>query len=598
MPDGDTASGAWDRPLTVVRFRADVPPEDTLRQATEVAHAADSSTTGQVAVRKPLAEWTGDGYEGRVMTMFASGVGLVFLSLCVNVSGLLLARFNQRRRQFAVCAALGASRRRLVTQALTESFVLSATGAAAGVWLAHGLLVTARTLLPPELQPYRPLEVDARLALAAAAAAMVATTLTGLLPALLATRVNVRASLGSVERGATEGKGARLLARSFVVAEIALACMLVIPTLLLIRSFLNLSAIDRGLDPRGLSAVFVDFSNSLAPGRDRRLPIVAAATDALNSLPDVDGVAWSVGIPTVEDEVLSGNWWPDMRWGAPVPLTARGISVGGDFLKVYGIPLTRGRTFEPADGPDAVIVDERIANMLWPGLNPVGHSFMVAERYRYPDRRALRVIGVARDVHRQMPVRGRDLPTVYSRFEPGGLYASVTLKCRVTCPSEAVIRHGLIALSPGLRVNRVLTLEESFAVDLAAPRMTTTVAIIFAAIAVVTAAGGLFSVLSHAVGRRRREFGIRSALGGSARAIGTLVLRDAIVTTVLGLAIGSIAAWYLTRALAAVQFGVTISDPVSWALVLGVMAVVTLAASWRPMRNAMRVDVALLIRDE
>jgi hypothetical protein len=471
-------------------------------------------------------------------------------------------------------------------------------GTAAGVWLAQGLLVAARTLLPLEYQPYRPLEVDTRLVVAAAGVAMIATTLTGLLPALFATRVNVGASLRSVERGGTDGKGARLLARSFVVAEIALACMLLVPTLLLFRSFLNLNSIDRGLDPRGLSAVFVDFSNSLAPDRDRRLPIVAAATDALKRMPDVEDVAWSVGIPTVEDDVLSGNWWPDMRWGAPVQLTARGISVGSDFLKTYGIPLMLGRTFEPADGPDAVIIDERIANTLWPGLNPVGHSFMVAERGRYPDQRALRVIGVARNVHRQMPVRGRDLPTVYSRFEAGGLYASMTLKCRLTCPSEAVIGNGLIALSPGLRVNRVQTLEESFAADLAAPRMTTTVAVIFAAIAVVTAAGGLYSLLSHAVGRRRREFGIRWALGGSARAIGALVLRDAIVTTVIGLAIGSIAAWYLAAALASVQFGVTISDPLSWALVLGVVAVVTFGASWRPMQNAMAVDVALLIRDE
>jgi predicted permease len=592
IAEGAVGSGTFNAPVVIVRFRHDVPPEDALRLATEIAHQVDRSTVGMEAVRDKLVGYTVPTNEQRAMPPIVWGVSLVFLALCVNVAGLSLARFNDRRRQFALSTALGASRGRLVAHAFTQSALIGVIGAAIGIVFAHQLIAGARAFLPQSFLELslHPLLLEWDTLFVATGLALVATVVSGLLPAIVATRVDAASSLRLVERGSTETRSARVLSRAFVVVELALACALLVPTLLLVRSFLNLTAIDRGLDPSRLSIVQVNFDSTGAADPASRATVQIRATELIKALPGVEQVAWSVGVPTMESGPHTGYV---RRVNASGVFGGRqlalGMSIGSDFFDVYRIPLVAGRALRPDDDDRRVVIDERIAATFFLDAPPVGQSLAFGEE-------RLEVVGVARGVQKQRPEYP---PTLYWKYKPGELsYATFTLRCVADCPSEAVIRHALLPIESFLRAGTVERLADRFDRDLVAPRMSASTAILFAVIALVTAAGGLFSTLSYAVGRRRREFGIRAALGGSSRAIGRLVLREAFITAVLGLGLGSLAAWWLASMFTALQFGVTVDDPMSWTVVVAILGMATFAATWRPMRTAMRADPAVLLREE
>jgi putative ABC transport system permease protein len=592
IAEGAIGPGTFNGPMVIVRFRSDVPSEETLRLATEIAHQVDRSTVGMEAVRDKLAGYTVPTNEERAMPAIAGGVSLVFLALCLNVAGLSLTRFNDRRRQFALSIALGAPRGRLVAQAFTQSALIGVIGATIGIVLAHQLIAGARAWLPQSFleTSLHPLLLDWDTLFVAIGLALVATVVSGLLPAVVATKLDAASSLRVVERGGTETRSARVLSRAFVVFELALACALLVPMLLLVRSFLNLTAIDRGLNPDSLSIVQVNFDSTRAADPSSRATAQTRATELVAALPGVERVSWSVGVPTMESGPHTGYV---RRVNASGVYGGRqlaiGMSVASDFFDVYRIPLVAGRALRLEDDDRRVVIDERIAATFFLDASPIGQSLAFGEE-------RLEVVGVVRSVQKQRP---QYPPTLYWKYKPGDLpYATFTIRCTAACPSEAVIRHALLPIESSLRAGTVERLADRFDRDLVAPRVSATVAMLFAAVALVTAAGGLFSVLSYAVGRRRREFGIRAALGGSSRAIGRLVLRDALITTVLGLGLGSIAAWWLANMLTALQFGVTINDPRSWTAVVAILALATFAASWRPMRTAMRADPAVLLREE
>jgi predicted permease len=432
-------------------------------------------------------------------------------------------------------------------------------------------------------------QLDTGVLMVAAGLAILATILIALVPAFISTHLDVPSSLRVLGRAGTETKGARLAGRTFVVAEIALACTLLVPAVLMVRSFLNLTAIDKGLDTRGLSIASVDFDNVKVPDGNAQRPVMARASELIGDLPGVEQVAWSVGTPGWYGGQYSG-WVSQPDTTPPVRVVAGGLAVGPDFFQIYGIRLLLGRTFEASDSTDRVVIDEEMASRLFPGASPVGRTVV-------HDRRRLEVIGVVSTVRRQL-VERREVPALYGKFEPGSRYATFTLKCRSRCPSEGQVRQQLLSLQPALRVSSFRTLDDFFDQFVEEPRFATNATIIFAAIALVAAAGGMFSVLSYAVARRRREFGIRAAMGASRHTIGVLVLRDLLIVGSLGLGIGAFGAWFLAKTMASQQFGVTTADPMSWAGVIGVLALCALASAWLPVQQAMRADPALLLKEE
>jgi hypothetical protein len=266
-------------------------------------------------------------------------------------------------------------------------------------------------------------------------------------------------------------------------------------------------------------------------------------------------------------------------------------SVGPEFLALYGIPVLRGRTFVQSDRYGTVIVGERFAAALWPELDPVGRSFTFG-------RERFHVVGVAREIHHPSMVAARDRPEFWEPFEGVGRFTMMSIRCSAGCPDPAVVHHRIAASQTGARVFDVREMDEVYFEQLARPRAAAALGFAFAGIATLAAAGGLFSVLSYAVARRRREFGIRTALGASPVEIRRVVVRDGARVAAVGAGVGLFGALALTRTLASLQYGVETTDLSTWVIVFGILGLTAFASVWRPSREAMRVDPALLLREE
>jgi len=247
--------------------------------------------------------------------------------------------------------------------------------------------------------------------------------------------------------------------------------------------------------------------------------------------------------------------------------------------------------FTSADPFNEVIVSQRLAAILWGDADPIGHTFRFIKE-------SFHVIGVARDIHLPAIDRRLDRPQFYHPYKTASTTPMVSIRCDRACPDVAVIRHRLALTHPTVSVQTAKLVSDDYAKELARPRVSAAVAATFAVIATIATAGGLFSVLSYAVSRRRREFGVRTALGASRSQIRRVVLRDGIVVTVSGLMVGAVLAAWLARTLASVEYGVTPGDPATWSIVLAVLGLTTLAACWVPASTAARCDPLVLLREE
>jgi predicted permease len=587
---------AAELPVPFVRFASSIPQADALRLATDAAHRADATTAGLSARPLPIATRFNDQYSARAIPLLFGGVVLVFLVLSANVASLLLVRLTDRRREFSMCAALGASRGRLLREAIAESAIVGGAGSAAGLGVAWLLVTLSRALLPEAflLRTLNPLDLDVRALVAASIAGALATLVAGLLPAWIGTRVDPAGSLRLADRSGTQTRGAKAFARGLIVGEIALACMLLVGAVLLVRSFVKLVETDRGLDSDGVMVAWISLPASSFSDRASRASITSFIATEMRQLPGVQDVVLSYGIPPDGSAIhFGGGWQSDVPGAAALKLTVESYRVDANFFSFYGIPLLRGRTFQKGDSSTEVIVGERLAGLLWPGLDPVGRSFAFSNE-------RLHVVGVAREIHHPSVDPRVDRPEFYLALPSDGLggYFSVSLRCGGTCPDDAQLRQRLMSLSPAIRVNDVGPLDAAYFEQLAAPRAAAALGFVFAAVAVIAASGGLFGILSYAVGRRRREFGIRTALGASRGQIRRLVVREGAIVGLVGLTLGSAAGWSLAKSLSSLQYGVTVADPVSWFVILGLMGGVTTLAIAQPAGVAARVDPVTLLREE
>jgi predicted permease len=587
------AAAAGELPVAYVRFAPDLPRADALRLASEAARAADGRNADLRARDDPLAELVLDRYYQRAVPMLVGGVVLVFLVLCANVSSLLLARLTSRQREFSMRSALGASRARLIGQAVVESGVVGIFGVLVGIAIGWSLVSLARAFLPEAflLRTLNPLDIDRRALVMTSVAGVMATLAAGLLPAWIGTRVDAAGSLRVMDRGGTETRGARVVTRGLLIGEIALACTLLVGATLLARSFINLTNAERGLDVGSTLRVNVSFPAPAFPDRTARATVARTIEEQVGSLPGVRRVAWSYGLPPAGGALSFGLWQADTPGTAAVDMEVDRYNVGPDFFELYGIPLVRGRTFQPSDQRGAVVVGERFARALWPDHDPIGRSFTFGKEQ-------FQVIGLVREIHHPSVDARLNRAEFYEPFAGVGGFSMMSIRCAFTCPDAALVRQRVLAAHAAIRVNGVQVLEDVYFEQLARPRAAAALGFAFALVAVLAAAGGLFSVLNYAVGRRKREFGIRTALGASPVKIRGLVLHESVMVAAVGIAIGTVTSWGLGRALASLQYGVTIADPFTWTFVLGVLTVTTIAASWRPARQAIRADPALLLREE
>jgi putative ABC transport system permease protein len=547
-----------------------------------------------VSLREDLA-----GDLRRPLQVFAGAVLLVLLVACANVANLLLARGATRGRELAVRTALGAGRGRIVRQLLVESLLLAAMGGAAGATLAVYGVQLLRLSFPDGVPYYFTLDVDAAALAFAAVATIVAAVAFGIVPALRASATSLDAALREGARGATAGGGRGRLRDTLVVAEMALSLVLMIGAGLLIKSYRALSGTDVGFVAENALTFRVALPASRYQGPARRLAYMSALHERLRALPGVAAVAFAQGTPFSGWNVQAGLTVEGRATRPGEELDAHYQVVSHNYLATLGVPLTRGRALAASDRDSlapVVVVNEEFARRIFSGEDPIGRRVHLGG----PDDRDpwATIVGVARTFrHYRLPEPMG--PAMYYPYAAAPTSQQTFLvRARDGRPEHLVpaIRAAMRELDPDVPMFQVQTMTDVVGSMLWQSRLQGQVLGLFAALALLLAVVGIYGVVSYAVVQRRREFGVRIALGARPADVVWLVVRHGARLALLGAAIGVAGALALTRVLTSLLYDVRPADPVVFVGVPVVLGAVAVLASYLPARRAARVDPLLTMR--
>ncbi len=525
------------------------------------------------------------------LLVLASAVAVVMLIVCANLCNLLLARTATRQKEIAVRTALGAGRRRLIRQLLTESVVLSCCGAALGALLAAigvQLLSHLNAISIPLLDS---VHLDARTLLFTLIVAIATGILFGLIPALQVRDVNVNDGLKESSRGSSEGRRHSWIRNTLVIAEVAFACMLLVGAGLLMRSFLRVLDVNLGFQPERAATMRIDPSSTYSTQAQRNtyfdealrrvkaIPGVHAAglTDAL---PLGRNRSWGAGVKGV---VYARNEYPSVF--------PRIISDG--YFKAMGIPIIAGRDFSERDAPSTeqvVVINQTMARSLWPGQNALG-KFLQADRDR-------RVVGIVGDV-RHLALEQGSGNEMYLPIRQCNDYQSVDLVVRTTLPPNGLayaIRTTLKTLDPNLPGNDFRSLQTLVDKAVSPRRFFVILLSGFSLFALILASLGIYAVISYSVEQRTQEIGIRMALGASAGLLQKQILFQTLKLAAAGMFVGILGSALLTQALSGLLFGVTANDPPTFAGMLIVLTAVAALAGYIPAYRASRIHPMTALR--
>src|SRR5687767_4508753 len=529
-------------------------------------------------------------------------VACVLLIACANVANLQLSSAAEREREFAIRVAVGAGPRRLIRQLLTESLLLALGGAAVGLLLAYAGLWLITTLAPANLPRIDELSLSAPVLAFAFALTMIASVLFGLAPIANATRMNVQSVLaaGSGTRGATAGGTRRRLGGILVMAEVALALVLIVSAGLLGRSFLTLVSVDPGFQTRGITVVTLQ-AWGYYPTPGSRAQFIADATRRLAAIPGVAHVGMTSSLPLADrigaeasDVTVAGAGDVLSRGATAVRVAA----VAADYFKALDIPLRRGRTFETRDdsaNAPVALVNAALARKYWGSKSPVGQS--IRFRFMGPPRER-EIVGVVADVRHSGPHTEPD-PEVYVPHAqaPTGAVHLVVASTASTPELRAQLKRELTKMNPAMPLTDIVTLESLLDDSLRDRRFQLTLLAIFALVALLLASVGIYGVISAVTAQRTHEIGIRMALGAKSRDVIAMVMREGIFMAAIGTVAGLIAAAAATQLLAGMLFNVGTLDPAVFIGGLASLLVITTLACWVPAARASRVDPASAIRE-
>jgi putative ABC transport system permease protein len=621
----DLRSRVTDRRGGSLRVFARLKPGVALRQAQaeidamnkQLALAYPEADTGLNIRVEPLNEKV-VGDVRRALLVLSGAVGFVLLIACANVACLLLARASARQKEAAVRVALGAGRWRIVRQLLTESLLLSVCGAALGLLLAVWGVDWLTTLLAGNSSSFTvrlprlsEIKIDAT-ALGFTLAVTLATSLLfGLAPALAASKPDLNQTLKESGRGASGGR--RRLRETLVVAELALASVMLIGAGLLMNSFLKLRSVDPGFSPRNALTMIVSLAGASQYVGPSRETFYRQLTDRLAALPGVESVSAINHLP------LAGDWWGTSLAIEGRPLPPPGQEVIGIFrvsrpgyFQTMGVPLRAGRDFTERDTPDApgvAIINETLARRNWPSEDPIGKRVTLDDpRDNSQSPQWLTVVGVVKDVKQNSwtdaPWNEIYLPFQQSRsFFRGtaGHYTSMTLVIRTSVEPQslaATAQETVRSIDRNLPVSGVVTMEQVIADTLWQPRFNLQLIGIFAALAMTLAAIGLYGVMSYSAAQRTREVGLRMALGARRRDVLKLMVGQGMKLALAGVALGLLASAALTRLMEKLLFEVSATDFSTFAVIALLLTVVALLACWIPARRATKVDPMVALRTE
>ncbi len=524
-------------------------------------------------------------------------VGMVLLLVCVNLANLLLARGTGRRAELAVRAALGAGRKRLVGQLLTESLLLAAIGGALGVGLAFigtDLLVSMAPAGVPRLHE---VSVNGRVIAFALGITMLAGVLFGLVPSLKASKTELRDSLTEGGRGGGEGRSGRSLRQWLVAGQVSLAVVLLVGAGLLLRSFSELRAVDLGFDPDGVVTMDVSLPDTRYNDLDAARAFIDDLELRLANIPGIESVGTTGTLPLGGrngDASFNIEGHPIPQPGQENAVWIRRVSPA--YFDAMGLQINRGRGFEDSDRADnglVVVVNETLATRYFGEDDPIGRRINVNNPI---EPRWRTIVGVAHDV-RNFGIRGNPLNAMYFPIHQLGT-RFVTVVARTSGDPAAVIptiRSEVGSMDPSLALS-VVPMHSVVDGALAQDRFVTQLLLLFALIALALAAVGLYGVVSYDIGRRMHEMGVRVALGAGRADIGRLVVGKSLGMAAVGIALGTAASIALTRVLAGLLFGVSPTDPLTFSAVVGTLAAVAIVASALPALKAARVDPATILK--
>lgn len=531
-----------------------------------------------------------------LLLLLAGAVALVLLIASLNLANLFLTRTLARQKELAIRLATGSGRSRLLRQLLTESVLLSFLGGVAGLlagtWLARALA----SLTPADLPGIHDVGLDWRVLVFTTAVSLGTTLVFGLTPAVPALAIAPSQALKQ-GTGSTPAGRRNLLRSAVVVGEVALSVVLLAGAGLLVRTFLQLRAVPPGFNPDNVLVAEVALPQATYQGDVQRRTFMQALLDRIASIPGVVSAGATSNLPLSGTNMISRFSSPDSLLPAQTPRTnLRSVSAG--YFRTMGMRLVRGRLFEERDGVYAkpvAIINEAMVRRYWPGQDPLGKHVVSGFRASVQ----WEIVGIIGDV-KYIGLDREAIPEMFVPFTqlPMGWLRLSVRASREPLQLSAAVRNVVRDLDPDLALQKVRTMDELVADSVAVRRFYMLSLGLFAGVAVLLAAAGIYGVVSHSVTQRTHEIGVRVALGAGARRVLAFVLAQTLCLASCGLALGLAGAFALTRLLSSLLFGVTARDPLTFFVISLLLGVVALVASWLPARRAARLDPLKALRCE
>jgi putative ABC transport system permease protein len=578
--------------VTLTQARADI---DAVALRMEEQNPNDDIGRGAMLV--PLREYESGDIKTTLLVLFGA-VGFVLLIACANVANLLLARATTRQKEIAIRTALGANRFRLVRQLLTESVVLSVAGGALGLLTALWGVNSTASLLPAGVYGANDVRIDGVVLVFTVVVSLVIGLVFGLVPALHATKSELNEALKEGGRGGTSGSRRNQARGLLVASEIALSLVLLIGAGLMIKSFIRLEQVNPGFESREILTMRLSLPSAQYNDARKRATFFQQVIAHLQSLPAVQSAAAISRLPLTPGNSSRGltiEGRPDDGSGNGPSADYRVISA--DYFHTLGIPLSKGRAFTEADNgpsPGVTIINETMARRYWPDDSALGKRLRIEDGEPW-----MEIVGVVEDVkHFGLDSQSRAEFYVPYQKDPWPFMTIVVHSVSDPKGIADLMRSEVWAVDKDLPVPDIKSMDQLLANSVARRRFNMLLLSVFAAVALVLAAVGLYGVMSYSVTQRSREIGIRMALGAKPSDVLRLVVKQGMTPALIGVGIGLGAALALTRVMTSLLFAVRATDPATFVIISMLLTLVALAASFIPARRATKVDPMIALRYE
>ncbi|UCD23028.1 MAG: ABC transporter permease [Gemmatimonadota bacterium] len=572
--------------------------------ATQLAEQYPESNEGMGINFAPASRWRANSQVRTALWVLMGAVGFLLLIACVNLANLMLARATSRRREIAVCAALGAGRGRIAGRILTESAILAGAGAAAGLLLAYGAIHLLRAVNTTAIPRVAEVGVNGWVLGFTLLVGIITAALSGLLPAVQTPRDGSPSVLREGERGILGSRSQDRLRQILVGAEVALALVLLVGAGLMIRSFGRLQRVDFGFSPDNR----LTFSVNVPQAANRNEHVVALQQflteflGGLNSAPQVRSAAAVSWRPLDASTTNMGVWDASGPHEEESVVLADFRHVTPGYLRTMGLSLLKGRDLNDQDlmyplqnPPWSVIVSEALSATLWPGGDPIGQQITL-----WSDERAVgTVVGVVENMRErgleQSPTRAVYLPYFGAGWSPVHFVVHTAGDPTQLVPQ---VRTQLADINPILPVYDIDLMDNAVADSMAGRQFNTVLMAAFSIVALLLALAGVYGVLAYSVSRRTSEIGVRVALGASPQKVLSHVIRGGMIPVLVGMLIGLAGAFGLSRLMQGMLFGVTASDPITYVSVALILASAAIISCYVPARRAVRIDPVAALRED